>query len=197
MGTLILVLASALWGLVHSLTASLRMKEEARKAFSSTVMNWYRLFYNAFSLITFLPILLLTAWLPDVILYSIPAPWVNITIILQLSAAVALVIGVLQTDVWSFIGLSQIMGRQSKGNIVTGGLYKYVRHPLYSAGLVFLWLTPVMTLNRLVLYLSLTVYIFIGVSFEERKLMREFGKDYLDYKLRTPMVIPLPLRNKE
>ena len=197
MGTLLVVLASALWGFIHSLTASLKMKEAARKTFGVPVMNGYRLFYNSFSVITFLPILALTAWLPDVPLYTIPAPWVNITLILQLSAVIVLIIGVFQTDVWSFIGLSQIMGRPSEGIIVTGGLYRYVRHPLYSAGLVFLWLTPLMTLNRFVLYLCLTLYIFIGVGFEERKLIREFGKDYLDYKARTPMVFPLPLRSKD
>jgi protein-S-isoprenylcysteine O-methyltransferase Ste14 len=122
---------------------------------------------------------------------------VNITLIVQLLAVIVLAIGVFQTDVWSFIGLSQIIGRQSNENIVTGGLYKYVRHPLYSAGLVFLWLTPVMTVNRLVLYLCLTLYIFIGVRFEERKLIREFGQDYLEYKSRTPMLIPLSIRSKD
>lgn len=197
MGTLLIVSASALWGLIHSLTASLKMKEVVGKTFGVPLMNGYRLFYNSFSVITFIPILALATWLPDAPFYSIKEPWVNITVILQLLAVIFLAIGVFQTDVWSFIGLSQVMGWQSNGNIVTGGLYKYVRHPLYSAGLVVLWLTPVMTINRLVLYLCLTLYIFIGVIFEERKLIREFGQDYLDYKSRTPMVIPLPLRSKE
>jgi protein-S-isoprenylcysteine O-methyltransferase Ste14 len=197
MGTLLLVLASGLWGFIHSVTASLKMKEAVQKTFGVPLMNGYRLFYNFVSVITFFPILILTAWLPDSPLYSIPEPWVIVTEILQLFAVIILAIGVLQTDVWSFIGLSQITGRQSKGNIVTGGLYKYVRHPLYSAGLVFLWLTPVMTVNRLALYLCLTLYIFIGANFEERKLIREFGQDYLDYKSRTPMVFPLPVRSKD
>jgi protein-S-isoprenylcysteine O-methyltransferase Ste14 len=106
-------------------------------------------------------------------------------------AALALVVGVFQTDIGSFIGLKQVMGGTTDTNIVTGGLYRYVRHPLYTAGLVFIWLTPVMTLNRLVLYLSLTIYILIGVYFEERKLMREFGNDYEDYRLKTPMLNPV------
>jgi len=73
-------------------------------------------------------------------------------------------------------------------------LYRFVRHPLYTAGLVFIWLTPVMTVNRLVLYLSLTVYILIGAYFEERKLQREFGKEYEDYQIRTPMLFPALFR---
>ena len=157
----------------------------------SSAMNWYRLGYNLFSVISFLPIMVLAAVLPDKFLYSIPEPWVDITLIIQLMAVLALVVGVFQTDIWSFIGLKQVMGGTTDTNIVTGGLYRYVRHPLYTAGLVFIWLTPVMTVNRLVLYLSLTIYILIGVYFEERKLMREFGMDYEDYRLKTPMLIPL------
>jgi protein-S-isoprenylcysteine O-methyltransferase Ste14 len=100
------------------------------------------------------------------------------------------VVGVFQTDVWSFMGLRQIMGGKSESRIMTGGLYRYIRHPLYTAGLVFIWLTPAMTLNRLVLYFSLTLYIMIGAYFEERKLLREFGSDYYEYQARTPMLVP-------
>ena len=80
--------------------------------------------------------------------------------------------------------------------MVTTGLYRYVRHPLYSAGLVFIWLTPEMSLNFLVLYISLTIYIVIGAYFEERKLIREFGKSYEDYQVKTPMLVPVMIRRK-
>jgi protein-S-isoprenylcysteine O-methyltransferase Ste14 len=194
MGTLLLVFASAVWGLVHSWTASVKFKEAILSVFGVKSMNWYRLFYNIFSTITFLPLLVLSVTLPDQFLYEIPDPWVDITLIIQLMAAIALLVGVLQTDVWSFLGIKQIMGGSTESRMVTGGLYRFVRHPLYTAGLVFIWLTPVMTVNRLVLYFSLTIYIIIGAYFEERKLKREFGKDYEDYQTRTPMLIPALFR---
>ena len=194
MGTLLLVFASALWGLVHSLTASVKFKEAVFRVLGVKSMNWYRLFYNLFSTMTFLPLLVLAVTLPDKFLYEIPDPWADITVILQLMAALALLVGVLQTDVWSFLGLRQLLGGATESRIVTGGLYRFVRHPLYSAGLVFIWLTPVMTVNRLVLYLSLTIYIIIGAYFEERKLQREFGKEYEDYQIRTPMLFPALFR---
>jgi protein-S-isoprenylcysteine O-methyltransferase Ste14 len=78
----------------------------------------------------------------------------------------------------------------------TGGLYRYIRHPLYLMGLVFIWLFPYMTGNILVFNLSLTLYILIGVFFEERKLRREFGQEYSAYAARTPMLIPFLKRNK-
>jgi methanethiol S-methyltransferase len=197
MGTFLLVSTSVLWGFIHSLTASMRTKEITQKAFGVPFMNWYRFLYNLLSVATIFPLLALVALLPDVPLYTIPVPWLYFTSVIQLLAVAVLVIGVLQTDVWSFIGLRQILDAKSDEKIVTNGLYRYVRHPLYSAGLAFIWLMPAMTLNRFILYLCLTSYIFIGVYFEERKLVREFGQDYLEYRASTPMLIPLSFRSKQ
>jgi protein-S-isoprenylcysteine O-methyltransferase Ste14 len=47
-----------------------------------------------------------------------------------------------------------------------------------------------MTLNLFVVFSSLTIYILIGIYFEERKLLREFGQQYADYKSTTPMLLP-------
>jgi protein-S-isoprenylcysteine O-methyltransferase Ste14 len=196
MGTLLLVFASVIWGLVHSVTASLKFKEAVLRVFGVKGMNWYRLFYNILSTITFLPLLVLAVVLPDRWLYEIPEPWTDITFIIQLMAVIALLVGVLQTDVWSFLGLKQLSGGSTESRIITGGLYRFVRHPLYTAGLVFIWLTPVMSVNRLVLYVSLTIYIIIGAYYEERKLTREFGKEYEDYQTRTPMLIPALFRRR-
>jgi protein-S-isoprenylcysteine O-methyltransferase Ste14 len=106
-------------------------------------------------------------------------------------AAFLLLYGVLQTDTLSFVGLRQLVEPDGKpGTLVTSGLYRFVRHPLYSAGLLFLWLTATMTLNQLIVYICATIYIFIGAYFEERKLLREFGAAYAEYKAATPMIIP-------
>jgi protein-S-isoprenylcysteine O-methyltransferase Ste14 len=102
----------------------------------------------------------------------------------------ALVAGVMQTGVWEFAGLSQLGGASESAKLTTDGLYTYVRHPLYTAGLVFLWLTPEMTVNRLALWIVLSLYFVIGAYFEERKLLRDFGQAYADYKARVPMLIP-------
>ena len=135
--------------------------------------------------------LALPALLTDKGLYSIPSPWIYLTLAGQLLAVVALVIGLLQTGVWSFLGLRQLI-RSAEGPYTFNvtGLYRYVRHPLYTAGLVFIWLTPVMTFNLLALNLGLTIYLVVGAMFEERKLRREFGEAYARYQDRTPMLVP-------
>jgi protein-S-isoprenylcysteine O-methyltransferase Ste14 len=40
------------------------------------------------------------------------------------------------------------------------------------------------------LYVAATLYILIGAYFEERKLLREFGAAYVEYKKKTAMLIP-------
>jgi len=87
-------------------------------------------------------------------------------------------------------------GDSKPADLVTTGLYGYVRHPLYSAGLVFIWFSPEMTVNRLVLWIVFSFYLLIGAWFEERKLLRDFGSTYAEYKARTPMLIPKIVNRK-
>jgi protein-S-isoprenylcysteine O-methyltransferase Ste14 len=191
MNILILISAFAAWGIVHSLLASLALKDFFRKTFGDGFIRLYRLGYNIFSALSILPILWLMWILPNHTLYLIPAPWKYLMLAGQGVAAFLLLYGVLQTDTLSFVGLRQLVEPDGKpGALVTGGLYRFVRHPLYSAGLLFLWLTATMTLNQLIVYICATIYIFVGAYFEERKLLREFGVVYAEYKAVTPMIIP-------
>lgn len=75
-------------------------------------------------------------------------------------------------------------------------LYKYIRHPIQLGVLLGMWLTPVMSYGHLVLAVGFTVYIFIGLYFEEKDLVRELGKSYADYKERVGMMIPFIGRKK-
>ncbi len=84
----------------------------------------------------------------------------------------------------------------AQGHLVITGVYRHVRHPLYSAGIVFIWLLPVMTVNVLAINIALTLYVLVGAYFEERKLRSKFGQEYIDYAAVTPMFIPFLKGNK-
>jgi protein-S-isoprenylcysteine O-methyltransferase Ste14 len=185
-----LIFAIVLWGVVHSIMASLGFKDMLQRTLGNGFMKFYRLFYNIFSVVSFVPILYLMAVMPNRDLYQVPAPWSYVMLAGQGLSVLLLLVAVLQTDTLAFVGLRQILTDEENGKLVTGGLYRFVRHPLYTFGLLILWLTPSMTINSLIFYISLTVYIFVGAYFEERKLLREFGQEYADYKTATPMLIP-------
>src|SRR3990172_10360464 len=74
--------------------------------------------------------------------------------------------------------------------LTTGGLYRYVRQRVYTAGFVFLWMTPVMTSTVFALYLGLSLYLYIGSVFEERRLLVEFGAAYQAYQRKVPRLFP-------
>ena len=185
-----IVLSIAVWGVIHSIMASTKIKEFLRSALGERVMVAYRFAYNVFSLLTFAPIYFLVLILPDHKLYSVSAPWMYVMLAGQGLSAILLLFSFLQTGPLSFVGLSQFWEGEKPSALVTGGMYRLVRHPLYLFSLLFLWLSPSMSVNNFIFYVAITVYIFIGAYFEERKLLREFGASYAEYKSATPMMIP-------
>lgn len=185
-----LILAILFWGVIHSITASLGFKELLRRTWGGGFMKYYRLLYNVFSALSFAPILYLMVVLPDRGLYQVPAPWNYLMLAGQGLSALLLLIAVLQTDPLSFAGLRQLFEDEKPGRLVKSGFYRLMRHPLYTFGLLFLWLSPSVTVNSFIVYGSLTAYILIGAYFEERKLLREFGQEYADYRAVTPMLVP-------
>ena len=61
-------------------------------------------------------------------------------------------------------------------------VYRYSRHPMMLGLLIVFWATPDMSVTRLALAALLTIYLFIGIQFEERSLVQEFGEKYEAYR---------------
>ena len=69
-------------------------------------------------------------------------------------------------------------------------LYRCVRHPLYAGLLLSFWAVPVMTAGRVLFAVGFTAYILIGIAFEERDLLRQFGERYRRYRAEVGMLLP-------
>lgn len=61
-------------------------------------------------------------------------------------------------------------------------MYSYSRHPMMLGILVGLWAVPDMSITHFTLALFMSGYILVGVLFEERGLIQEFGDTYREYK---------------
>jgi protein-S-isoprenylcysteine O-methyltransferase Ste14 len=68
------------------------------------------------------------------------------------------------------------------------------RHPLMFAFLIAFWATPQMSIGHILFSTGMTVFIFIGIVFEERDLIKTYGKSYERYRQQVSMIIPFPRR---
>lgn len=98
-------------------------------------------------------------------------------------------------DHFELFGLRQVWAASTRRpmpqpKFVTPFLYRFVRHPMQLGVVMVLFGTPHMTLGHLVFATSMTLYILIGLWFEERALLREFGDAYRAYQRHVPMLVP-------
>ncbi|NBB88294.1 MAG: hypothetical protein GVX96_00705 [Bacteroidetes bacterium] len=182
------VLAWLLFYGIHSALATYTVKNWLRTHFSFAHRN-YRIIYNAFNLLAFAGIWIYGALFINK--YALEPHWVF------------LILGVALFFMGAIVGLAAfrtfdtgefLLGKQNKKptGLITSGWYGHVRHPLYLAlllilfGMFCLWPTGKMGL----FIIATCLYLPFGMHYEERKLIREFGSSYLNYKKQTPQIIP-------
>jgi protein-S-isoprenylcysteine O-methyltransferase Ste14 len=76
--------------------------------------------------------------------------------------------------------------------LVTRGLYKYIRHPMYASLLFLGWgmfLKDFSTVS-IILIAVITIAVFVTCKMEEGEMIRKFGQEYKEYMMKTKMWIP-------
>jgi hypothetical protein len=183
-------------GWVHSLTAQKRAHSILLKVFPPQAIRTIYIAITGISLIGVMGFWQNTG----IVLWSAPLP----TLPLQIFSLIVfwtLMAGSLwvmsRFDPLEFLGVRQVyMPRtnvtRTSGmvNLVTTGVYKYVRHPIYTFTLAAFLAAPLMTLDRMTVFVASALYLTFAIPLEERKLVRLFGARYEMYRKHVPAVIP-------
>jgi protein-S-isoprenylcysteine O-methyltransferase Ste14 len=140
--------------------------------------------------------LLLFAWVMAAfrnvtVLYVVPGVWSLVLYFVQMVILIILAACVRQTGAAEFLGIrEQTRDGVKAPRLVTEGWYRVVRHPLYLFSMLFLFSNPVMSSRWFALTLVSAVYFLAGALLEEKRLLLEFGNEYMAYKRTVPFLIP-------
>lgn len=193
----ILILLWIAFGALHSLMITPRLTTWLSKHIGKGYA-FYRLFYNLFAILSFGWIFSYTRSLDSTWLIIFQPPWTYLRDLIIAGSILLIGIAFFTYDPFEFVGLRQIQHFISpyppksppvQNIIVSNGLLGQVRHPMYLATILIMWSLD-STWADLLTHIILTLYIFVGIYFEEKKLITQYGQSYLEYKRSVPMLLP-------
>ena len=187
------LLLTLFWGLYctfHSLTAAFWFKRWAASRMGSAY-RFYRILYNAIAVWTAVALIRFQFAIEPTWLFD-PTRMTQILGGLLLLGGVGIVAVALRNYSAEFFGVKKLLGQEPTPALVQTGLLGRIRHPLYLGTLLAIWGGLVLDprLSHLLVDGILTIYVFIGIVLEERKLILQFGDTYRQYRRRVPMFLP-------
>ncbi len=152
--------------------------------------GFYRFF--AWECIAALLILNLNRWFDEPL-----APWQIISWILLVISIIPVVWGALLlsrrgSPTQQREGDPNLLAFEKTTQLVTTGIYRYIRHPLYCSLLLLGWGTffKVPSWVGIVLAIAATLFLVATAKADETECLRFFGQEYMEYMQRTKMFIP-------
>ena len=186
----ILVLGWLIFCALHTVLAAEKSKQFFAPILGSH-FKYYRLLYSVVAVITLSAVLIWQFSIPGLYLTVLPFFRYFISIPFMILALVLMGICI-RKYFYKLSGVEVLFQPAGAPVLETGGVHRFVRHPLYAGTLLLIWsiLLWFPSLANLIACVMITVYVRIGISIEERKLMLQFGSQYEEYKKMTPMLFP-------
>jgi protein-S-isoprenylcysteine O-methyltransferase Ste14 len=188
------VLGWILWCTLHSALISTTVTDSAKTKLGDD-FRFYRLFYNAVSLVTLIPLVYYFHTLSESPVFRWEGP-LGIVQVFLLAVSVYLFVAGGKHYSWArFLGISQIKaGRAGRSladssTFVVSGIHRIIRHPCYLGGILIVWAQD-MSASTILINMVISVYFMIGAVLEERKLVIEFGEKYREYQRSVSMLFP-------
>jgi protein-S-isoprenylcysteine O-methyltransferase Ste14 len=179
-----------LFGLLHSLMAAIWFRDIVRPVMGRRFV-YYRLIYSTVALLSLAGVL---AWQFSITSVRVVAfPVLKWVIGLPLGElGIFLMCDSIRKYFFKLSGVSVFWEKKEQPSLEVGGTHRYVRHPLYIGTLLLVWSLFLFFpwLSNLLACGMITLYTLAGIQLEERKLLRQFGQPYADYRRKVPMLIP-------
>jgi protein-S-isoprenylcysteine O-methyltransferase Ste14 len=111
----------------------------------------------------------------------------NLGLIVAIFGLIILTVALLQLHK----NLSPFPTPKTNSELVTNGLYRWIRHPIYSGILLFVFGYAIYSQNeyRLIIAVALLILFYFKSSYEERLLKRKFP-NYTYYQQKTGRFFP-------
>ena len=185
----LLIVLWIVYYVVHSIAAATSVKEFFLEKWKDDGL--YRLIYSLFAFITLGGILFFQYSFSSPHLFSLNR-LIFLPIILGVLPGLVIMFISIKKYFVALSGIRKVMGESEIVELKVNGIHKLVRHPLYSGTILFVWglffIFPY--LNNLICVVLLTLYVWVGVLFEENKLMLVFGEQYEKYSREVPRFFP-------
>lgn len=190
------ILQALLWlayGALHSILADNAVKQFFERKMGSGY-RYYRLTYNLLAFVFLAGIIAYQFTLPAHSLWTFDWRIDVAGNVLKYGGLLIVLIGISGYNFKEFSGLSfsPRNADAGSGTLKTDGLLRYVRHPIYTGTILFVWglFLSDSLVRTLVMAAGITSYTLVGIYFEEKKLVAEFGEAYREYRRRVPMLFP-------
>ena len=85
-----------------------------------------------------------------------------------------------------------LFGFEHTTSLITTGVYRYIRHPMYASLLYLTWGIALKNPTLLILSWALvaTLFLYLTVRVEERENLKYFGEEYRQYMKRSKRFVP-------